>query len=719
MIQAKISVKCRKCENSFVISRDMFQSPEAEASSPPSPAGEPSPPPEDIRPMSLIIKKIPNDTVRLRIANRLMPLTRERLSTLTKSLSRTPARFHLEMTPTEANGLLKTIESIGAVAEFSQTDLSRKGGRSNREDFPRGGWKRWVAVTAVMVLLVLAGGLSYHMYGEVNKTHIFEQRGIDSAIPSGAFLYIRCREMEGNLQRIQDPSTRRGLGSLVERLRSIPQIQNLLARKKDLESSMGVPFFHGDLMDFIGSDMRVALYGGNASVGPQVLLTLKGRLKTKLMETVGKWIPYRYGRSLITQIDKGQGLYAFRPHGSGREIYFFSEGLIYIVSTSPDLIRISRSLVNGQLSAENSLRSVSVLAKKGEGTGINRMGVFYVNLRNLIETWFGKTQNTNRAPYLKSLGSYRDLVGTLSYGRGLVVESTLAMDHKSLEPPLRTFLESPPAPNKTLAYVPRNTIFYASNTGLDLATYSPWLWQNLKDRSGSSSASGNILDQVKAKTGLDIEKEILPFLGREFSYAIVGVDQEGTIPFPAVQVFFEVTDPSKLEASIHQFLTGTVVRSWLKKTGVDLISTSYEGVPITSLRYQGGERMPFFLSAFTPSYAFVGDFWVFGTRLESLRHMVELSKGRGVSMLEDRRFKEMKQFFRGESHGMAYMDLRATSLLLRNLLNQGLLAKLSKSGGERGQDLQLFLQLLETLNYVWSQAEFEGEHVRFLVYAAL
>lgn len=68
---------------------------------------------------------------------------------------------------------------------------------------------------------------------------------------------------------------------------------------------------------------------------------------------------------------------------------------------------------------------------------------------------------------------------------------------------------------------------------------------------------------------------------------------------------------------------------------------------------------------------------------------------------------------------MAYMDLRATSLLLRNPLNQGLVAGFFKSGGERGRDLQFFLQLLETLNYVWSQAEFEGEHVRFLVYAAL
>lgn len=719
MIKEKMGVKCRKCENSFVISRDMFRSSEADTSPPSSPVREPSPPPEDVQPVTLIIRRIPNETARLRIATRLMPLTGEKLSALTKRLSKTPAMFHLEMTPTEANGLLKAIESMGTMAEFSQTDLSRRGAKIGREDFPKRGWKRWMAVTVLMVLLVLAGGLSYHMYREVKKTHIFEQRGIDSAIPSGAFLYIRCRDIEENLQRIQDKSTNRGIVSLVERLRSIPQIQSLLARKRELESSMGVPFFDPDLMDFIGSDMRVALYGGNASGGPQVVFTLKGNLKIKLMETLGKWIPYWYGSSLSTQTDRGQRVYTVRLKGIGREIYFFSEGLIYIVSTSPNLIRTSRSLVEGQLSAKSSLKSLSVLAKKGEGTGINRLGVFYVDFRNLIETWLGKGQGHDRATYLMSLGSYRDLVGTLFYGRGLVVESTLAMDDESLEFPLRTLFESPSAPNKTLAYVPRNTIFYASNTGLDLANYFPWLWKNLKNRPGSSSDSDNILDQIKAKTGLDIEKEILPFLGREFSYAIVGIDQEGTIPLPAVQVFFEVTDPSRLEASIQKSLKGTEVRSWFKKAGVDLMSTSHDGVPITSVRYQGGERMPFFLSAFTPSYAFVGDFWVFGTRLESLRRVVDLSKGRGISMLKDRRFEEMKRFFRSESHGMAYMDLRATSLLLRNPLNQGLVAGFFKSGGERGRDLQFFLQLLETLNYVWSQAEFEGEHVRFLVYAAL
>jgi len=465
MSKEEIKVKCRKCENIFVILKDMFSSAEREAPpSPPSMGELSSEPAEDARPMTFVIKKVPNETVRLRIAARLMPPTREKLSELNRRLSKTPVTLRCEMTPKEADNLLRAIESLGAEAEFYQTDGSRRSEIWGTEDVPKGRRKRWVAAAVLILLLVLVGGLSYHMYREVQRTHVLEQQGIDSVIPAGAVLYLRFKDIEKNWQKIQENAVRGGLGSLFENLKSMPQVQRLLFRKRDWESAMGLPFFHPNLMDLIGSDVRVAMYVGDPSGAPQFVLTLKANLKIKLMETIGRrWIAHWQDRSSLRQIDQGQGVYAFQPQGLTREIYFFSEGMVYVVSTSRELIRTSRSLSKGRLQANDSLRSVSLLAQKGEGEGINQIGLFYVGVRNLVGARFGKKQSDDSVHLFDSLEGYGDVLGTISYGRGLVVESVMTVHRESVDQPLRALLECPPAPNKTLAYVPSNTIVYASN----------------------------------------------------------------------------------------------------------------------------------------------------------------------------------------------------------------------------------------------------------------
>lgn len=722
MIKEKIKVKCRKCENIFVISREMFPSTGTETSPSPQSVGKPPPPPpEDVTPMTLAIKKIPHDTARLSIATRLMPLTGERLPALSRKLLKTPALFHFEMTPTKAENLLNAIESTGADAEFSHRDVSRQSRRQGPQDLPKGRWKKWAAAAVLAFCLVVVGGLSYHMYREIQKTHALEQRGIDSVIPKGALFYIRFKDLERNWQEIQENVVNRGFGSLFESLKSTRPVQDLLSKKRDWESSMGIPFFHPDLMDLIGSDMRVALYGGNGSQRPQFVLTLKGNLKIKLLETLGEWFPLWREKVSARKMAMEHMVYAFQPQGLGREIYFFSEGMIYVVSTSPDLIQMSTSLVEGQLPTRNSLRSVSLLSKKGERTGINQIGLFYVGLKNLIGSWSGKKRSNNGALFIKYLEGYGDLVGTISYGRGLVLESTMTMHRDRLDQPLRALLECPPAPNKTLAYVPRNTIVYASNNSLDLGAYFSWLRKDLKEDRDFSGVLDKILSETRTKTGVDIEKEILPFLGKEISYAVMGPNEKGGVRFPGIQLFFEVKNRSKVEASIQRLLHKPMIRSWFKEIGVDLISTNHDDVSITSLRYQGNDMGLFFLSAITPCYAFVDDFLVIGTGIENLKEMVDLSKGRGVSMLKDRRFNETKRLFRDRNNGMAYVDLKAVSRLLREFITRGPLAGagFAEAGGRKAEDLQTFFQVLETLNYVRSETEFGGDRVRFLVYVAL
>jgi hypothetical protein len=345
--------------------------------------------------------------------------------------------------------------------------------------------------------------------------------------------------------------------------------------------------------------------------------------------------------------------------------------------------------------------------------------LFYIGLQGLFKSWSVKKGRLRKAAFLEYPEGYGDIFGTISLRQGLLVESTMAVNRESLDQPFRSLFECQPTADKTMGYLPTDTIIYASNNCLKLGAYFSWFRDSLKTRADFPIEIESIIQGINAKTGVDIEKEVFPFLGRGFSYAVFDGSQKDGVKFPGIQLFFQIENRPKVEASMQQLLGTQVVKSWFNDVGVDLIEMNHEDVPITYLRYQGNDMRLFFLSTFTPGYAFVDDILVIGSELESLKRMVDLSQGRGVSILKDRRFKEMKRFVREQYAGMTYVDLRAASRMVKGLTSQGGIGGVTGAGGKGEQNLELFLEILEQLNYIWSVVRFEDDHVRVLFYVAL
>jgi predicted Zn finger-like uncharacterized protein len=347
MSKEKIRVKCRKCENTFLISKEIFQATRPERSPSPQPEEKPSsPPPEDVSAIALVIKKAADETARLRIASKLMPITRERLSVLTQQLSKPSAVFHLEMTPSEAKNLVTIIESTGTIAEFTPREVSPPKELRGGEKQEKPTRTKWVAAVVLTVLLLTAGGLAFYMVQEARKTRILEKRGIDSVVPKGAFFYLRLKGLEETRQKIQENPIHGEFLLLVERLKALGPVQDFLSRAGEWEKSTGIPFLRPNLMDLIGSDMRVAFYPDEGSGTSHFLLTMKASPEMKLMETLWKWLPFGQVKKSPKRMDQGKIVYAVRPEGVGREFYYYSEGMVYVISTSTDLIQTSTSLAS-------------------------------------------------------------------------------------------------------------------------------------------------------------------------------------------------------------------------------------------------------------------------------------------------------------------------------------------------------------------------------------
>ena len=203
------------------------------------------------------------------------------------------------------------------------------------------------------------------------------------------------------------------------------------------------------------------------------------------------------------------------------------------------------------------------------------------------------------------------------------------------------------------------------------------------------------------------------------SYGITDVKNGESQSVPAMHLFVEVTNKMKVEDAIRKLLKKLLIPILSPSADVDVVTTDYKGTPITHLRYRPDHISPLPFSLFAPSYAYVDRFLVIATQTESLKRIVDLATGRGQSLIQDNRFNEVRQLIGHESSGLAYVNLKAVSRLARGLLTQGPLAGFFTSNDKKSQDLLVLLQILETMNYVWSETDIETDRVRMVMYVAL
>ena len=432
--------------------------------------------------------------------------------------------------------------------------------------------------------------------------------------------------------------------------------------------------------------------------------------------------PNRWPHGIDSEAPSDQRLFVHSGVQLGEspgEIYFFSEGLVYIASTSPDLIETSLSLVRKELPSKNSLAAVSPLREREGTNGVNRLALFYLKLDNLVPSGPPGAADDKKSASLLPFGFCGDVVGTISYGRGLVVESTMPFKSEPIDQRLTMFLRSRPRPNDALNYITSDTIVYVANNNVDLPAQFSWFRESLTRENDSSVDVGGIISEIGAKTGVDIERQLLPFLGRSVSYGLTNVKDGKNPGVPGMHLFVEVTNKMKVDDAIRKLLKKLLIPMLSPTSDVDVVSTDYKGTPITHLRCRPDHGSPLPLSLFTPSYAFVGRFLVIATQTESLKRIVDLATDPGQSLIQDSRFTEVRQLIGHESSGLAYVDLKAVSGLARGLLTQGPLAGFFISDDKKAQDLLVLLQILETLNYVWSETDIETDHLRMVMYVAL
>ena len=116
------------------------------------------------------------------------------------------------------------------------------------------------------------------------------------------------------------------------------------------------------------------------------------------------------------------------------------------------------------------------------------------------------------------------------------------------------------------------------------------------------------------ESGLFLERDLLPFLGREAAFLLGDFDFDGLLPLPDVSILAAVNDKERVRAVLDKFVVYLVSSRGLNPPA----RIAYQGVEITFF--------PVPLLA-QPAYAFVGDFLVISSSRETLTRMIDTMRG--------------------------------------------------------------------------------------------
>lgn len=399
----------------------------------------------------------------------------------------------------------------------------------------------------------------------------------------------------------------------------------------------------------LGEKAAVALYGKESHFGLSLLGAVESRemqerILARLRSGLGATPTGSYG---------GMDIYAFTlPSQAGLEGVYARRGSLGMVaisrSKSLDLLRqaidLRQGKTKGALSGDSMFIAGCGKPLRGKGNPsccvyINAMAMEkdFASLKRLAEV-LGKGGTVAR------LGGVQSAVvscgGYLYRDKGIVGTIRTRVDPRQITAVKASTMS-------VLRRVPRGSVaLVASRVGDPRAA---WRWWNAM----WPGALGP--EQMEKKFGIDVEKEIIPWVGDEMAFYLGNVQAGGLFPIVQAGLIVATRDPAATEQSLTRIMKGIAgpaapsgqqgAWAFLKP---QIITSEHGGKKITTLKYP--------IPGFSPSFACSGDYVFAGLDRTSVEGAINADAGQGDSILGDATFSELRAMAPRRLTQLSYLD---------------------------------------------------------------
>lgn len=499
----------------------------------------------------------------------------------------------------------------------------------------------------------------------------FRTEAVATTLPAGATVVVSGYDLEAFWTRLK--GTR-----LYTELAAIPDVREAFAplaeSQREFQAETGLALDEATLMTIFGRKFDLGFYGQLPKDRADIVLvaalddeegarTLLQTLETKITEEKG---------ATFADVDLAGSQVRVASDRDGDEVLLYSiADQELVIATTRERMQGALSLGGEEQSMASSADYEAVIQKLPEAT-IS----IYVDQRALREAAEraaadtlagGNLQEERLRAATTALEDYQlaSAVGVGVYWTEAGIQADAYTKFPEGErPALAAMMTGSPAPIRTLAFQPVNTLLYGAINSLDAqivydelrryAIQATRIQMNVQGTADSLQADSLVAQQLAAfqrESGVDIQADIIPWVGQEASFAIAGVDKTGFFPVPEIALTIATKDPQKA----RDFLTraeGLVSQAAAAQASIPLQwqSQEHQGQTIRYAPTPMGEGLSL-------SYVVTDDFVLIGTNRGLLGRMLDTRGGSAQALPSNPGFSAMTEFYPSEANALGFMNL--------------------------------------------------------------
>lgn len=450
------------------------------------------------------------------------------------------------------------------------------------------------------------------------KTEEIALYSVPSLFPSGPMVWLHSTDSGEIIRQIKKSNFYKQAVEykIIDSSKPFPVKIETTTSKKSILSKISSQLEEQFLMDIFGREAGLAFYPADKAGSINYLFAAQISTITKIQEKLNRLKNSIFGSSATVSEKKYNNktivIYQNQEQKNSFQYVIFKN--IFLGSSSDILLKKGIDLME----AKENNRFVDSTEFKSffKTSDLSKAGLFFMDIEKIIPNISKyiapsqKVASTTIEDTKKELEPFKYLGFTFTIREGIKIKSRLTINTKKANRKLIETLGLEPRESKSLSFISDKVIIYGVNI------YNPAYFFNEFARAFGTGKIKKNADKktfeefLRKSTGINLKKDIIPFIGNEFFYSVFASEKVLPLPVPDITIGFEIKNKNKIELLLKK-LEPDMAKSLQQKS---FQRESYKKYRINYLPTPIGIQ---------PGYSFVNNFLLLSINQTGIKRLID------------------------------------------------------------------------------------------------
>lgn len=450
------------------------------------------------------------------------------------------------------------------------------------------------------------------------------------------------------------------------------------------------------LMDFLGQEIGLAFYPSDKPGTSNYLFAAKISAITKIQEKLQRTKNSLIGKQVTVSESnyKGKTIISYKNQEQKYSFHYVITKNNILGSSSDVLLKKGIDLMDGK-GSDRFIHSEE-FKSLFKTSDLSRAGLLFVDMEKIVPSI-----SSNVIPAKKELQSFKYLGLTFKIQKGLEIKGSLSINKEKADRKLLQTINMEPRKLKSLNFMPGNVVVYGANI------FEPALFFEQFTRGlGKKAAEKSLGEFFGESTGVDLEKDIIPFIGNEFFYSVSVQDKTAPLQIPGITIGLEIKNREKIKTLLNKIQTNLAKSSKQKSSPGE----SYEGYVVNFLPISAPIPVQ-------PTYSIVDNFLLFSVNQAGIKRAIDALKGKIQPLKKNKKYTSAN--LPAKSNGMFFINAPLLWDSLSEVITKapaGLSLTSSEQSVEKGIKSLDLMRAVQSFNSVFM---YENNQINFRTFISL